>query len=71
MGTLKKSHIKEIVKLSRILNVHWIMDALNNEINITCTRNDNCPRQKKCGGDNVSRVSWINEVKKEIIKLTN
>ena len=64
MGTLKKSHIKEIVKLSRILNVHWIMDALNNEINITCTRNDNCPRQKKCGGDNVSRVSWINEVKK-------
>ena len=35
-----------ILKLG--LNIKWIEEALENEIDITCTRNDNCPRKKKC-----------------------
>ena len=67
-GMIPKAHAKEINKISRMLNIHWIEEALNNEIDITCTRNENCPREKKCKGRQKSKVSWIAEVKKEIIQ---
>ena len=69
-GMIPKAHAKEINKISRILNIHWIEQALDNEVDITCTRSQNCPREKKCDGRQKSKVSWITEVKKEIIKST-
>ena len=65
---IPKAHAKEINKKSRILNIHWIEQALDNEVDITCTRSQNCPREKKCDGRQKSKVSWITEVKKEINK---
>ena len=67
---IPKAHAKEINKISRILNIHWIEQALDNEVDITCTRSQNCPREKKCDGRQKRKVSWISEVKKEIIKST-
>ena len=71
VGEIKKSYANEIIKLSRVLNIKWITDALDNQIDITCTRSNNCPRPIKCDGQKMKKnISWINEIKKEIIKST-
>jgi len=71
VGKIKKSYANEISKLSRVLNIKWITNALDNEINITCTTSNDCPRPVKCNGNKMKKnVSWINEIKKEIIKST-
>ena len=71
VGKIKKSYANEIAKLSRVLNIKWISDALDNQIDITCTTSSACPRPVKCDGEKMKKnVSWINEIKKEIIKST-
>ena len=64
------SHATEIRKLSRILNIKWIAEALDNEIDITYIRNDNNSREKAYGGKSKNKISWINDIKKEVIKST-
>ena len=71
VGKIKKSYANEIVKLSRVLNIKWITDALDNQIDITCATSNDCPRSVKCDGQEMKKnVSWINEIKKEIINST-
>ena len=65
----KKSHSKILTRLSKVLNISWVSDAVENPINIICSRSTECPRMKKCDGKKQpKRISWINQIKKEIIK---
>jgi hypothetical protein len=67
---IRGAHKKEIEKISRILNIQWIADALDNEIDVTYIRNDNYSKEKKCDAKSGNNISWINDVKKEVIKST-
>ena len=70
-GKLKKNQSDILNRLSKVLNIGWIADATNNDVDIICERSTNCPRTQSCdGGKKKKEVSWINQVKKDIIKST-
>ena len=49
----------ELLKVGYILNITWFIDSLDNPINIISPRNTGIKNKKK--------ISWLNEVKNEII----
>ena len=49
----------ELLKVGHILNISWFIDCLDSPINIISPRNTNIKNSKK--------ISWLNEVKNEII----
>ena len=59
-----------LLRVSRTLNISWAEDAINNSCSIICSRSTNCPRPTPCEKHPSSRknFSWLNEIKKEIIK---
>lgn len=70
-SSLKKLHALELRKLSKILNIAWISESVDNDVDIICSKNTSCPRKKRCDGtEQVNKVSWMNQVKKEIIEST-
>ena len=70
-GKLKKSQSDILNRLSKVLNINWIADATKNDVDIICERSTSCPRTKNCDGDKKKKeISWINQVKKDIIKST-
>ena len=66
---LQKAHSEVLIKLSKVLNIKWIEEAAKNEVDIICARSTSCPRKKRCDGKaKTKKISWINQVKQEIIK---
>ena len=65
--SIKKLHSKEIEKLSRILNIKWIAEALENNIDLTYIDKQNELNENK---KNENEISWINEIKNDVIKST-
>ena len=64
---IKKVHAKEIVKLSRILNIRWIAEALENNIDVTYI---NKQQELKENKKTKTEISWINDIKNDVIKST-
>ena len=63
--SIKKVCEKEITKLSRVLNIKWIAEALENNIDVTYIN-----KQEEIKGDKAidSEISWINDIKNDVIK---
>ena len=61
----KRVYKKEITKLSRVLNIKWIAEALENNIDVTYIH-----KQKDVKADKAvdSEISWINDIKNDVIK---
>jgi hypothetical protein len=62
--------IQEPIKLvSKILNISWVADGLENPPQIICPRSNSCPKHTHCENKPKSRkkVSWLNEIKREIL----
>ena len=59
--------------ISKILNITWISEGLNNPIQVICPRSSNCPKEKVCEDQpkRGKKVSWLNEIKQEIITELN
>ena len=59
-----------ISQVGKVLNISWIIESLENPINITCQRSTNCPRDISC--DNIQKtrknISWVSQIKKEILE---
>ena len=57
-------------KIGIVLNISWIIEALEHPIDITCQRSTNCPRLEKC--ENIvktrKKISWVSQIKKDILK---
>ena len=65
--SIKKVHAKEIIKLSRVLNIKWVSEALENNIDVTyINRRSELKENKKEDFD----ISWINDIKNDVIKST-
>ena len=64
---IKKVHAKEIVKLSRILNIKWIAEALENNIDVTYI---NKQQELKENKKTKTEISWINDIKNDVIEST-
>ena len=62
--SIKKIHAKEIRKLSRILNIKWIAEALENNIDVTYIDSQYELKENK------NEISWINNIKDDVIKST-
>jgi len=60
----------QLLKVARTLNVSWAENAIQNSCSIICPRSTNCPRPISCEKHPSSKknFSWLNEIKKEIIK---
>ena len=61
---IKNKHVKQIYKLSRILNIRWLAEATDNPIDIISINN------KVAIQNNKEKISWINDIKKDVIKST-
>lgn len=68
-ATLMPDHIKnELEKVGRVLNISWVTKGANNPVNIICPRSTSCPRLELCGkSPEKSKISWMNEIKDEIL----
>ena len=61
---INKKHVEQIYKLSRILNIRWVEEAAKNPIDIISINN------KVSIQNNKDKISWINDIKKDVIKST-
>lgn len=69
-GNIPES-VKKVVRSSAmVLNITWLIDALENPAVMICTRPAICPREKTCENvdrKSLKRISWIEEIKEEIL----
>jgi transcriptional regulator with XRE-family HTH domain len=69
--TLLPDELKNVVRtIAEISNFSWIVNALEKPCIIICPQIDRCPREKPCKGSQTvdpKRISWVDEVKEEII----
>ena len=66
---LKNKHKEIIYQIGTILNISWLTEAANLPVDIICQRSTNCPRLNNCENFPKSRkkISWTNQIKKEIL----
>ena len=64
---LQKKHKKIINQIGIILNISWILDAIENPVNIICHLNKDCPKCEKLIKKR-KKISWTNQIRKEILK---
>jgi hypothetical protein len=59
----------ELEKVGKVLNISWVVDGASKPVNIICPRSTSCPRLELCGkSPQKSKISWMNEIKDEILK---
>ena len=61
---------QQILATSKILNIKWIADGLENPVKMICPRSSRCPRTKPCENrkELPKRISWVNEIRNSIIE---
>ena len=62
---IKEIHADEIKKISRKLNIKWISDSADNEVDVMDRNHIGKEKLVKIGAN---RISWIDDIKKQIIK---
>lgn len=62
---IKEIHANEIKKISRKLNIKWISDSADNEVDVMDRNHIGKEKLVKIGAN---RISWIDDIKKQIIK---
>ena len=70
-GTKISGHICQghVDIVGKVLNISWVVDGANKPVNIICPRSTSCPQLELCGkSPQKSKISWMNEIKDEIIK---
>ena len=67
---LPEKYKKIINQIGVILNIKWLIDAIDNPVDIFCQRSTNCPRINNCENYPKSRkkISWTNQIKEDILK---
>ena len=61
---IKKKYADQIYKLSRILNIKWLAEAIENPIDIISINN------KVVSQNNNDKISWINDIKIDVMEST-
>ena len=59
-----------IIQIGIILNIKWLIESINNPVDIFCQRSTSCPKIKNCENFPKSRkkISWTNQIKEDILK---
>ena len=67
---LLTKHKNIIYQLGMILNISWIIKAIDKPIDIICQASTDCPRKKPCENNpkKTKKISWTNQIKEEILK---
>jgi len=60
----------QILATSRILNIQWVAEGLENPIKMICPRSSRCPRKKPCENrrELPKRISWVNKIRNSILE---
>tara|TARA_Y100000590_G_C15653048_1_gene989533 strand:- start:98 stop:1657 length:1560 start_codon:yes stop_codon:yes gene_type:complete len=64
---LNKRQKKIILQIGMILNISWIIESINNPVDIICHTSADCPACEK-QTKQMKKISWTNQVRKEILK---
>ena len=64
---LLKKHKKIIYQIGIILNISWIIDAIDMPVDIICHLNADCPKCEQLTKKR-KKISWTNQIRKEILK---
>ncbi len=60
--------VQSIRTVSKVLNIHWLEDALSSEASIICPRSTNCPLQRSCcQTDKATAGAAIDAMRREIV----
>ena len=69
-NVLSNKHKKILFQIGMIFNISWLIESIDNPVDIICQRSTNCPRENTC--DNIQKtrknISWSSQIKKEILK---
>ena len=68
--TLLDEHKNIFIQLGIILNISWLIDAVQNPVDLICQRSTNCSRIENCENFPKSRkkISWSDQIKEDILK---
>lgn len=61
---------KQIMAVSRILNINWVEEAVQQPARIICQRSSHCPRMQRCTTakePSGERLTWVDEIRQEIV----
>jgi transcriptional regulator with XRE-family HTH domain len=59
---------RQLISISKILNIGWIADGAKKEATIICQRSSNCPRDKHCLGKSMPKLKpKIDEIREAIL----
>ena len=66
---LNKKHKDILLQVGIILNISWLIEAIELPVDVICQRSTNCSRSDNCENFPKSRkkISWTNQVKEEIL----
>ena len=64
---LQKKHKRIILQIGIILNISWVIQSIDNPVDIICHTNVDCPACENQAKKR-KKVSWTNQVRKEILK---
>ncbi len=58
------------IQLGIILNISWLIEAVQNPVDLICQRSTNCSRIENCENFPKSRkkISWSDQIKDDILK---
>ena len=58
------------IQLGIILNISWLIEAVQNPVDLICQRSTNCSRINNCENFPKSRrkISWTDQIKEDILK---
>lgn len=68
---LMPENIKKVISsAAKILNISWVEEGLNYPVSIICPRQSMCPRQSNCVSTPPTRrrISWVEEIKNQILE---
>ncbi|MEZ5499518.1 MAG: DUF3612 domain-containing protein [Steroidobacteraceae bacterium] len=64
---LRAGTVAALQGAAKVLNIDWILDALEHPARIICPRSNSCPRDNRCAGARPSRARQITDVRAEIL----
>ena len=73
MGNLSKKHHQIIYQIGIILNIIWVIDSLENPIEIICQSDANCSihNPKNSTMNTNKKITWTNQIKEDILNNIN
>ena len=69
-GMLSEANKNILIQIGIILNISWLIEAVQLPVDLICQRSTNCSRINNCENfpKNRKKISWTDQIKDDILK---